>query len=164
MSCVVAPAIFAPITLRSGAVLASENDRFNDDDMWALNMKAYCFNDLASYPAPFRKHIESFTAVTDPEQGALWSARTAYLYMLGLVRTADQWVDHIVTYRCSGYSALALATTIHESAGYCARYPNTRRYSESGAQRLAHQEAWRNIDVLYSEIVRIWNSRLSAAP
>ena len=168
MSCTVAPAAFAPITLRSGSVLSATSDQPNDDQMWQFDMNAYDFQDLASYPTQFRKHINCFMAATDPRRGGAWSARTARLYMEGLLRNDAEWMDFAVAIHResnstvvppSAYAALSIAMATHRAARYCSRYPNTRCYSELGAQRRAHEVTWESVDRLYAELVRQWRSR-----
>ena len=103
-------------------------------NMWILDMGAYCFNDLATYPPQFRNHIKSFMSATDPQRGGVWSARTANLYMTGLLRDAEQWTKHVATAECSAYSALAIAEVIHDCIQHCAGYPNTRLLFRDGGK------------------------------
>jgi len=158
----IAPSVFAPVTLRSGTVMAPGNDRFNDDEMWTLNLNRYCFTDLEVYPLQFRRHIKQFAQATNPQVHGVWSARAAHLYMEGLLHNAPEWMrfasGHGDTVRapCSAYSAMAIAATIHKAAEYCDQYPSTRCYSTLGTRRAAHHQTFLEINALYAELLRLW--------
>ena len=158
----IGPAVFAPITLRSGTVMAPGNDQFNDDEMWTLDLNGYCFTDLSLYPLQFRRHIERFARATDPQRTGAWSARAVKLYMEGLLHSAPEWMSfasgrsNSIRAPCSAYSAMAIAATIHKAAVHCDQYPSTRCYSTLGTRRAAHHQTFLEINAIYDELVRLW--------